>query len=395
MIKQRWLISDEEKFRILNLHESATKNLYLVSEQIVTKTDEEKKSDFKPVKLANLFGYGQYESQEVLNKLKELKPQILDFMKNNDSSSFTINISGGESRVTNPEGFETPGSLALARANFVKDAFYGLFPEEIKSGQIKIVSPENVSQVSIGDTEYFKGSANSKHQNKNERKWYLDHVNDYATEQFVDFNVVGSGKKTQTNYVCNWNDEAAGGLADAKKNFVFKEQTFDISKIPNGQKIKLILNPAEVPDMLTVNVGNKFYTTGFVGQGGKFWSLILATILGNTYNGNPPKPFPQGIKQVDYKTILDGYTAVESLEQLLGHVVKIDWKGGWEKQVPKIKWYQYDQSPIDSNTNNPDLKGKYGGSIIITKEQGMDSLTYRVYSPIGTTIWKLFIRCFK
>lgn len=33
MIKQTWNISDEEKSRILNLHESATKNLYLVNEQ--------------------------------------------------------------------------------------------------------------------------------------------------------------------------------------------------------------------------------------------------------------------------------------------------------------------------------------------------------------------------
>jgi outer membrane protein OmpA-like peptidoglycan-associated protein len=33
MIKQTWNISNEEKFRILNLHESATKNLYLLNEQ--------------------------------------------------------------------------------------------------------------------------------------------------------------------------------------------------------------------------------------------------------------------------------------------------------------------------------------------------------------------------
>ena len=33
MIKQTWNISEEEKFRILNLHESATKNLYLLKEQ--------------------------------------------------------------------------------------------------------------------------------------------------------------------------------------------------------------------------------------------------------------------------------------------------------------------------------------------------------------------------
>ena len=33
MIKQTWNIDGEEKVRILNLHESATKNLYLLKEQ--------------------------------------------------------------------------------------------------------------------------------------------------------------------------------------------------------------------------------------------------------------------------------------------------------------------------------------------------------------------------
>jgi hypothetical protein len=38
MIKQTWEISNEEKNRILSLHESATKNFYLVSEQLVSTT---------------------------------------------------------------------------------------------------------------------------------------------------------------------------------------------------------------------------------------------------------------------------------------------------------------------------------------------------------------------
>jgi hypothetical protein len=33
MIKQTWEVSNEERNRILSLHESATKNLYLMSEQ--------------------------------------------------------------------------------------------------------------------------------------------------------------------------------------------------------------------------------------------------------------------------------------------------------------------------------------------------------------------------
>jgi hypothetical protein len=41
MIKQTWNIDSEEKVRILNLHESATKNLYLLKEQEIASKDNE------------------------------------------------------------------------------------------------------------------------------------------------------------------------------------------------------------------------------------------------------------------------------------------------------------------------------------------------------------------
>jgi hypothetical protein len=41
MIKQNWNINNEERFRILNLHESATKNLYLLKEQEINPEDNE------------------------------------------------------------------------------------------------------------------------------------------------------------------------------------------------------------------------------------------------------------------------------------------------------------------------------------------------------------------
>ena len=39
MIKQSWNISSEEKCRILNIHETATKKLYLINEQNTQKFD--------------------------------------------------------------------------------------------------------------------------------------------------------------------------------------------------------------------------------------------------------------------------------------------------------------------------------------------------------------------
>ena len=131
MIKQKWEISEDERNRILNLHESATKNLYLIKEQVqaasVTKTDNK----FPETKLGNNFEYGQFQSKRVKDLIFSLKPQIEEFIKNSDSSKFVVNITAGESQVTNPKGFEERGSLALARANSVSSYFQELFPELI------------------------------------------------------------------------------------------------------------------------------------------------------------------------------------------------------------------------------------------------------------------------
>ena len=125
MIKQTWNISEDEKNRILNLHENATKNLYLVNEQLISKkiNNSPTKTTFPKQNLGNKFAFGEYDSQNVKNNILALKPKIEEFIKNSGGNQFTVNISSGESNVTNPKGFETKGSLGLARANSVKKIF--------------------------------------------------------------------------------------------------------------------------------------------------------------------------------------------------------------------------------------------------------------------------------
>jgi hypothetical protein len=134
MIKQNWNISTDEAKRILMMHESATKNQYLINEQrqeTIT-TTEQQQNKFPLTNLGDKFEYGKYDSPSVKLAIEQLKPQIEEFIKKSDSSNFTINISAGESQVTNPKGFETKGSLALARANSVKKYFEEIFPDLIR-----------------------------------------------------------------------------------------------------------------------------------------------------------------------------------------------------------------------------------------------------------------------
>ena len=193
MIKQNFNVNSDEVVRILRMHESATKNHYLIKEQrkdVVTTTTETQQNKFPSTKLGDKFEYGKYDSPSVKSAIEQLKPQIENFIKNSDSSNFTINISAGESQVTNPTGFKTRGSLALARANSVKKYFEEIFPDLIKNGVIVIKSPTSVEEVQIGETPYGgPGSGDFKDPEKKSK---------YDQEQFVNFDLVGSGSKTTT-----------------------------------------------------------------------------------------------------------------------------------------------------------------------------------------------------
>ena len=206
MMRNIFDVSADEKRRILGLHESATKNQYLIYEQqpstetpevttittiapvtTVKPTPEvTKTTKFGPIPLGDRFEYGKYESNTVKNNILELKPKIESFISTNtDYSSFEASITAGESKVTNPAGFETPGSLALARANSVKKYFEEIFPDLIKNGKLIIKSPSSVSDVVIGDTPYKAGQQNDVK---------LKPL--YQREQFVNFEIKGIGAVT-------------------------------------------------------------------------------------------------------------------------------------------------------------------------------------------------------
>jgi len=362
----------------------------VISEQ---KKVETKQTNVFPKKnLSNLFPMGAIDSPELKAQVESLKPQIEEFIKNNDQKQFVLNINAGESQITNPKGYETKGSLALARANTLRRHFEEVFSDLIQKGVLKINSPQDVDHVLIGNTTYYPYSIRQDHQNKVERKWFLDHEQDYKNEQFVTFDIEGVGESTKTSYICDYKKDAEGGMGKVENNFVTQEDTIDISMLPNGQKIQLTLNSYTVPDMLWVEAGGKIYTTNFTSMGSEDqWNLILATILGNYYKGNqPPEPLPQGIVKISPEEAwkMKGYQW--NLENFMKQHINVDWSKKPEKLVKDINWYKFQTNPVQRNL----LDGRWaGGSIVLTKDSSMNSITYRVYSPIGTTKWTLTGRC--
>jgi hypothetical protein len=245
-VNNLFLINEDEKNRILNLHESATKKLYLVGEQIVSKNVQggQKDTNFPTQNIGSKFEFGEYDSKKVKNDILLLKPQIEDFITNSDGKQFVINITSGESNVTNPKGFEVKGSLGLARANSVKRYFEDIFPDLFKQGILTINSPKSESEVVIGKTPYDK----TKGDNKNPEL-----VKKYRKEQFVKFDISGGGKK------CDFNLSVKAGKGKPNLNYITTNAFF-------GGKGVITFGPGQIPDRLIIvdDKGQIELDTGYI-----------------------------------------------------------------------------------------------------------------------------------
>jgi len=369
----------------------------IVGQKTDTTTTKENKV-FPTTPLGDKFDFGQFDSPNVKSAIESLKPQISEFIKNSDSREFTVNIIAGESQVTNPKGFETKGSLALARANSVKKYFQEIFPDLIKNGTLKIVSPLDVNQVKIGDTPYGGPKSGD---NKN-----IEKVKVYKTEQFVNFNIVGSGTKTTTkttttNLVCDFKTGANGGFAKLENDFLFNvgKNNFPIGNLPDGSKIRIIFNTIEVPDLMIVQMGDYSYNTGFVGSTADGMSNDLATLLGNAYivNGKEiPTIFPQNIVQMSpeqsnsyHRTLSD-----DTYTMTFSHI----FPNGLPKKR-KLPAFMFTEDPIkaygtqDVKLSRELLTSSHGTVLDVVKKSGDETLNISIYSPLGSTQWRLETKC--
>lgn len=122
MIKQTWEISNEERNRILSLHESATKNFYIMFEQ---NTDEIKKESINLIKRVE-FPAGLHSASAVnLENLIDLS-KIEEFLKKYQRKNITIKLNSSESQVPNydkevtPKKKLNPGDLSKMRYETIR-----------------------------------------------------------------------------------------------------------------------------------------------------------------------------------------------------------------------------------------------------------------------------------
>ena len=147
MIKQTWEISNEERNRILSLHESATKNYYLMLEQ-----DREIETGSKSLTDRVEFPSGLHSASSVdLANLIDLS-EIEEFLKKYDDKKIIVKLKSSESQVPNydrevePKKKLNPGDLSKMRYEtiriFMTEWLNGLISKGILSTMPEFVNTE-------------------------------------------------------------------------------------------------------------------------------------------------------------------------------------------------------------------------------------------------------------
>jgi hypothetical protein len=235
MIKQHWLISEEEKNRILNLHESATKNLYIIKEQ-----NESNKVSFN---ISNSFPSGKFKLSDT-SLIDDALSQIQNLLKTGKSNFDTIVINSSESKVPNEGVGMNPGDLSRKRgeevSRYIKSKIGNLV--NIRVNDLKAQGPE---------WDESKGS---------------DHP-DYTKYQYVTLNLSAENSKDDVVSVCDFTINQSGGQGIERDNYITLNR-------PLKDYGELSIDSDSIPDrMVVVNKQNVIVSdTGYVATGAHQYS---------------------------------------------------------------------------------------------------------------------------
>lgn len=207
MIKQTWEISPDEFKRILSLHESATKNNYLFTEQMtVTKKLEPKTFEIPPQSFKSGFYSAASLTPDQKQGITNTLNQIATYLKEKKGIPMSIQIVAGESTPPNYDREKNrslnTGDLSRLRGETMKKILIDFFQNLVKSGELpsmpKIPTPQTNVQLKMPREPYGEG----------------DDAKDpkYEKDQFVKFTVIASG------------EEKTACLVDLKIIFVYIHQ---------------------------------------------------------------------------------------------------------------------------------------------------------------------------
>ena len=170
MIKQNWDIAEKEKNRIILLHETATKNQYIISEQ-----SSENPQLQLPVNFNFNMGYWSGDAKDpktgrnIKQQIDSNLSKISNFLKSNKNSNIIVTIETGESAIPNVDNeSETPkkvetGYLSGKRAETIKKELENFFSTLVSNKLLKKM-PTFSEPVFVKGTATTPGSQATKEQ---------------------------------------------------------------------------------------------------------------------------------------------------------------------------------------------------------------------------------------
>jgi hypothetical protein len=228
MIKQKLIISEDERKRILNLHESATKNQYLLKEQESTN-----KVSFN---ISKSFPSGQYNIIDS-SEIDDAITKIQSLLKTGQGKFDTIIINSSESKVPNRGVGMSTGDLSKKRAEEVEKYIKSKVGDSINV-QVNDLGPQGP------EWDSSKGKDNPE----------------YTKYQYVTLSL-GAGVNNSSNIqsICDFNFTESGGQGLEKNNYItLNRQLKDYGN--------LSIDTGSIPDrMVVVNNENSIVSdTGYV-----------------------------------------------------------------------------------------------------------------------------------
>jgi len=395
MIRQSWNIDNSEKLRILNLHETATKNQYLIIEQkeVITKTIEVG----KPItfNLPNTFSSGQYKItgttsiDDAINKINEYVKQYPL------NSKFEVIIESSESKVPNKGVGLNPGDLSRLRAEEIEKYINDKIP--------KNVTPKIDNKGAQGPKwDVSLGSDNSGY-------------NQYQYVKLI-FSASGEKENIQKKIIpvnCNVSvKNSSGGVIPSSKDFT-QTQEWDLGE-GEGQ-IYLYYETYYMPDIIYFIYDGKIVNQPiFAGDQSNQYRIYIGTALMAKYKGGQ---LPKQYGESQYKKLENSdKMIIESLPKmkewgLVKSFTNVYGKGQeFENPNYMNSFIKYDNSKGGERDGRILIKelgedfpwGYLSSSMLptvvknigpLSKKMGVNKITIVNVSPNGATGWSIGGTC--
>lgn len=391
-------IDEGEVKRILEMHKTATKNQYLISEATSNESVE--------INLGNLFEPGKYlVTPQVGTKINSGIAKIKNFIAENPGKPVVVTIESSESKVPNydREKYPVTGDKSIDFSP-EKKLPVGALSKNRANSLMSYLKPKLPKNTTINITD--RGSQGPAWDGKNA----LDPK--YTANQYVKlFAKLSTTQPTPTEEpeqtqaekdrlaACYQTFESTGTYGRSDKGFIAEQMNVNLKG--SEETVHFLLEPYDVPDILIVEYNGQSYTTGLIGIDNEIARLLVGTIIGNYYPDEGSRPWylknlkvvPLSVQKAD--TILNNSYGDWKEDDLKGYYsgVKL------ERDFFKTKASNYNISPYALSVGQ--IKQLTAGvnywdsvqSIKIKKVSGADTAKVSVVGMVGATQWKLMVRC--